>query len=320
MRSKLAGLLTLLTTVALLGGQAVLADRAAPAAAAAAPQGGQTWQVIVGAQSADRAVQMLQYYPVAVTVNVGDTITWTDPTPEIHTVTFLAPGQERPEFDRGDPLQTEPQGNPQIDGSGYLNSGILENGSSFTATATQPGTYEYLCLVHRLQVGSVLVNPAGTAYPQTQADYTATMSTAEPVIAQWQARLGAYQPESPRRRADGTAEHVIFSGMGDGVAATMRFIPQALEVRVGDTITWDNDDIETPHTVTFGPPQGPPQGAWGNPQAFDGMTPLNSGRFGPAWPAGKTYSVTFTSPGQFSYVCLLHVGAFMLGTMSVGER
>jgi plastocyanin len=317
-RSKLAGPLTLLTILAILGGRSVLADHSPPIAAAAAPQGAQDWQVTVGAQSADRAVQVLQYYPAAITVNVGDTITWTDPTPEIHTVTFLAPGQERPEFDRGDPLQAQPQGTGQIDGNGYLNSGILENGQSFTATAAQPGAYEYICLVHRLQVGSVLVNPAGAPYPGTQADYTATAGAAEPVIAQWQARLAVYQPES-RRRPDGTTEHVLSGGLGDGIGATMRFLPQTIEVRVGDTVTWDNQDTETPHTVTFGPPQGPPQNAWGNPQAFDGATPLNSSRFGPAWPPGPTYSVTFTTPGQFSYICLLHTGAFMLGTVAVRD-
>jgi plastocyanin len=261
-------------------------------------------------------VQVLQFYPAAISVNVGDAITWMNPTPEIHTVTFLAPGQERPQFNRSDPMQGQRQGSDQIDGTAYLNSGVLELNDSFTATAAQPGAYEYLCLVHELQVGSVVVNPAGTPYQQTQADYDATARAAEPAVAEWQARMSAYQP-SMRTRPDGTREHVLSGGMGDGIGATMRFLPQAREVRVGDTITWDNEDIHTPHTVTFGPPQGPPTAEWGNPQAFNGSTPLNSGYFGANWPPGRTYSVTFAAPGVFPYVCLLHTGALMLGTVTV---
>jgi plastocyanin len=316
MRLKLPLPLAFVAAIGLIGAAVALARQEALANASATAQEPRGWQLRVGAESLDRAVQVLQFYPAAIAVNVGDTITWTNPTPEIHTVTFLAPGQERSRFDRGDPLQSEPQGNGQIDGTAYLNSGVLELGQTFTATAAQPGAYEYVCLVHVLQVGSVVVNPAGTAYQQTQADYDATVAAAQPPIARWQAAIAAYQP-AVRARADGTREHVLSAGMGDGVAATMRFVPQAVQVRVGDTITWDNEDEETPHTVTFGPPQGPPAGVWGAPQAFDGSAPLNSGYFGVAWPAGRTYSVTFTTPGQYPYVCLLHTGALMLGSVTV---
>jgi plastocyanin len=44
---------------------------------------------------------------------------------------------------------------------------------------------------------------------------------------------------------------------------------------------------------------------------------LNSGYYGANWPPGRTYSVTFTAPGVFPYVCLLHTGALMLGTVTV---
>ncbi len=295
------------------------AGRPAPALAArSAPQAAH-WDVQVGAESPDRGVQIVKFFPATITVNVGDTITWTNPTAEIHTVTFLAPGQERPEFDPQDPLQALPWGGDQLDGNTYLNSGVLQTGNSFTVRAAQPGTYAYLCLVHRQHLGTVVVNPPGTPYPATPAEYAATVREADPLIAEWQARMAAYQP-TVRTRADGTREYVLSGGMGDGVAASMRFLPQTIEIRAGDTITWDNEDEETPHTVTIGPAQGPPTMPWGDPQAFDGAEPLNSGYFGKAWPAGPTYSVTFTAPGQFSYVCLLHAPALMLGTVTVQPR
>ncbi|HLH24380.1 MAG TPA: plastocyanin/azurin family copper-binding protein [Chloroflexota bacterium] len=289
-----------------------------PAARAAAVQQGdaQQWQVQVGAESPDKAVQVLQYYPAALSVNVGDTITWTNAATEIHTVTFLAPGQERPEFDRSDPQQEQPQGNGELDGSGYLNSGVLEIGKTWAVTASQPGTYSYICLVHRQQLGTVTVNPAGTPYEHSQADYTAERTAADPIISEWQSRLAAYQP-SVQTRDDGTREYVIDGGLGDGTAAVMRFAPQGVEVRVGDTVTWDNADTETPHTITFGPIRGAPTEAWGTPTAFDGASPLSSGYVGADWPAGARYSVTFTAPGQFSYICILHAPAFMLGSVTV---
>jgi plastocyanin len=285
------------------------------------PQGGQQWEVVTGVESADKAVQVLKFYPATITVNVGDTITWTNPTPEIHTVTFLAPGQPRPRFDPNDPQQAAPQGDGRLDGSHYLNSGILQAGQqqSWTVTAAQPGTYQYICLVHEKQLGTVVVNPAGTPYPRTAAEYAAERAEAEPLIAMWQQRLAAYQP-TVRERADGTREYVINGGMGDGIVAVMRFQPQTVDIQVGDTVIWDNLDSETPHTVTFGPLQGPPEQVWGDPRAFDGTTPLNSGYFGPAWPAGATYAVTFTAPGQWPCVCILHAPMLMLGTVNVAPR
>src|SRR5262249_44974497 len=163
----------------------------------------------------------------------------------------LAPGQERPAFDRADAQQEQAQGGDQLDGSGYLNSGVLETGKAWTVTAAQAGTYSYICLVHRQQVGTVVVDPDGTATaPQDAA--AAARAAADPVIAEWQPRIAAYRP-TVRPRPDGTREFVISGGMGDAAAAVMRFLPTALDVRVGDTVTWDNADVETPHTVTFGP-------------------------------------------------------------------
>jgi plastocyanin len=288
----------------------------APRVVAARPASAQQWQVQIGAESPDRAVQMLQYFPAAITVNVGDTISWTNPTAEIHTVTFLAPDQDRPEFDRADPQQEQAQGSAQLDGSGYLNSGVLETGKTWAVTATQPGTYSYICLVHRQQFGTVVVNAADAPAEQPQDAAVVASAVAAPVIAEWQPAIAAYQP-TVRARPDGTREFVVSGGMGDAAAAVMRFTPQALEVRVGDTVTWDNADVETPHTITFGPIQGPPTQPWGDPSRFDGNGPLSSGYFGKNWPGGETYSVTFTTPGQFSYICILHAPALMIGSVAV---
>jgi plastocyanin len=69
-----------------------------------------------------------------------------------------------------------------------------------------------------------------------------------------------------------------------GVSMPSRdFVPPRLEVLVGDTVKWTNSDTED-HDVA----------------ADDGS--FSSGRVAP----GGAYSVTFTRPGKFTHICLLH--------------
>jgi plastocyanin len=64
--------------------------------------------------------------------------------------------------------------------------------------------------------------------------------------------------------------------------------PNPAQIRVGDKITWSNNDLE-PHTVTSGE----------NAQA-DGR--FDSGIMAPT----RTFEHTFTQPGQYPYFCILH--------------
>ena len=70
------------------------------------------------------------------------------------------------------------------------------------------------------------------------------------------------------------------------------FNPAVLEVTVGDTVTWINDD-DTEHTVT----------------AFEGA--FDSGELA----EGASFSFTFDSPGEYRYRCLFH--SEMQGTIIV---
>src|SRR5947207_13156618 len=56
-------------------------------------QAAATWQATVGAQSHDLGRQALAFLANELWVHVGDSITWTVATDEVHTVTFLPPGQ-----------------------------------------------------------------------------------------------------------------------------------------------------------------------------------------------------------------------------------
>lgn len=83
----------------------------------------------------------------------------------------------------------------------------------------------------------------------------------------------------------------------DGVAHTvvieaMQFSPSHLEVKVGDTVIWKNQD-PFPHTATSGK------------NGFDSKT----------IPAGQTWKFIAKKPGIFPYLCTLH--ETMKGTLVV---
>ena len=80
------------------------------------------------------------------------------------------------------------------------------------------------------------------------------------------------------------------------------FQPNPVQVSVGDTVTWTNDDTQ-PHTVTSGQ-NGQPDGK------FD-----SSPNFNPLLAPGQTFEHTFTEAGQYPYYCALHPN--MVGTVSV---
>jgi|tagenome__1003787_1003787.scaffolds.fasta_scaffold20968828_5 plastocyanin len=310
-RGRLSGLLFLGTLFALV-------VTAAPAAAAPSQAGARTWRVGVGVASADQAIQGMAFLPRQIWVDVGDTITWTVQSGEFHTVTFLATGQSQPPFDLTDPKQTTRQGGSRYDGRSYYNSGLLMTGSpntTYRLTFDVAGDYTYVCLVHSMMKAVVHVRSAGTAYPYTQSQYD----------RQSQRETGEYLRHGRALEREGAAlagSGRVTSGIGDGAVAVMRFQPETTTIHVGQTVTWVNLDTETPHTVTFGKePPGAPLSLfqpYGNPNAFDGTRPLNSGFIGmdPHW-FGTTYRVRFTNAGTYRYICGLHDELGMVGTVVV---
>ncbi|MFL6330023.1 MAG: plastocyanin/azurin family copper-binding protein [Nitrososphaeraceae archaeon] len=83
------------------------------------------------------------------------------------------------------------------------------------------------------------------------------------------------------------------------------FSPNPVNIKVGDTVTWVNDDTVF-HTVTYRPFYGGETG-----KLFD------SGLSGPnaLTTKGKTFSHKFTEKGQYPYFCQLH--PTMVGKISV---
>lgn len=137
----------------------------------------------------------------------------------------------------------------------------------------------------------------------------------------------------------------VVVGTGRDTEAILAFFPQNLQIRVGDTVTWkiDTDEI---HTVSFLEPDAPippfpaaipgedPGNFMLNPlvafptrlpgaeaETYGGTGFVSSGILqeqppAPGAPPNDRVSITFSKPGTFKYLCLIHPGS-MLGTVEV---
>jgi len=227
----------------------------------------------------------------------------------------------------------------------YFNSGWLsaDDGDNFTvhlSDSIKPGTYRYLCLLHREHMtGSIEVVPDGTAVPSAQ-EQTATgqaelkAEEAKLTGAVADLRMGKHagmkMPGSPAVVAGSSSKESMYGSVDE-------FGPKVVTIPVGGTVTWTFDG---PHTVTFGATKGNDDP---RTEAPDGTIHLNGPALAPA-PAPKSapdpeappvsittasyggtgflnsgiifgdpssptsYAVTFTKPGKYHYICTIHDG------------
>ena len=81
------------------------------------------------------------------------------------------------------------------------------------------------------------------------------------------------------------------SEMGD-----QAYDPNPVKVKVGDTVTWTNDDIQA-HTITSGTDYSDPNMG----KEFDSSPGLST-----LLSTNQTFSHKFTTAGEFPYFCQLH--------------
>jgi plastocyanin len=176
---------TLVALVALLGALALVPVTAASADTPAVPR---TWYVLVGGQSDDQAVQAEGYYPHVITIDAGDTVVWTLNTVELHGVSFTGTCEDAsciPPDCLTIIFDLSPCGPSSYDGvlalvqSGRMVSPVYNWDNSFphgtttySLTFTQPGVNVYFEPSVSGMRGVVIVRPAGTPYPFTQAQYS----------------------------------------------------------------------------------------------------------------------------------------------------
>jgi plastocyanin len=97
--------------------------------------------------------------------------------------------------------------------------------------------------------------------------------------------------------AAGNATTSVSMGPGSSTLTTDAFSPNPIQVSVGSTVTWTNNDSVI-HTVN------------------SGTSPTQSGLFSsPIMNPQDTFEYTFTEAGEVPYFCMLHPN--MVGTVSV---
>lgn len=288
------------------------------------------WLIRAGAANSDNSVVTSKFYPEKITINVGDSITWVV-IGDAHTITFLS-GKKAPS-----PLSTEaaaPVGGNIYNGTGVVSSGILnpqgvgKEPHTYTLTFTKAGTYIYDCLIHQGSPGMkgvVVVNPIGSKYPETQEQYNNQESSiSDTELGKMQSMMNDYTEKSSVS-PDGTKNYIVSVGLGDGIASTMRFLPQNLTINVGDTVTWKNSDPIMIHTVTFPGKDGKypdfPSTEAINPSGgnqFDGTLLTGSGVIYPMGaPDSQFYTLKFVKSGTYQYQCVIHDDMGMKGTIIV---
>jgi plastocyanin len=327
------------------------------AGAAATTVQAKEWLAMAGAESPDRGSQALAFLPNQLWVQAGDSIRWTFPTHERHTLTFLTPGQTRPPgfgpmfgVEVGCPGAT-PDG-ASFDGSACVNSDILLLDDNTVSTASAPtysvsfpaaGNFKFVCLLHADMTGVVHVLNSSEALPHDQNFYDRQAESELILLLRGASRLKGrrtFGDEGEVQSSDvaaGIGEIVTTTGAGSQTASLMRFVRDTIDVRAGDTVEWVSLDPSINHTVTFGTEPADPRPPSANVlptsdgarQAVIGSPTdnVNSGFLSPApqdraglamSPPGVTrFRVTFTSPGTFNYICAIHDTLGMKGTVIV---
>lgn len=276
-----------------------------------------TWTVQVGSESEDQAIQGMAFLPEHVYINAGDKVTWKANSAEIHTVTFLAAGQSLDStqpFNPLDPRYIFRHGGKSYDGTSYYNSGVMSNVPNsgfketghYTLTFPNTGEFTYYCLVHGMAMkGMVHVRSAGTDYPYSQSQYDRQAKKQERKIL----RDGYKSWDAARDQAN---NHTVIAGTDNGTSMVMRFVHQEISIKVGESVTFVNNGMGAPHTVTFGKEPANIFAPLGDPAHYTGGD-LSSGLM----PPGSHFTVTFHSAGEFKYICALHDFMGMVGTVEV---
>jgi plastocyanin len=248
-------------------------------------------------------------------------------TGQLNPVTFgPCAGDVRPDLEAcpGGPPPTGAL--PPYRGKGYWNSGALlfsaappeagpKSVTLHVAAGTAPGTYPYVCLLHRFMAGTLEV-VAGDADRATPATVT---STGDAELARAKAAAAALTEPKPAAAPAGVT---VTASWGDQAISVDRFAPSTVTIKAGQSVTWKSASSWMPHTVSFQSPFKTPDesnallpaGTKSGSRYTGGVA--HSGIFGPppGYPA-ETFSLTFTKPGTYPYTCLLHPG--MAGTVQV---
>ena len=114
-----------------------------------------TWIAAGSVLAADSPVSIagFAFDPATVTIQVGDSVTWTNTDSAAHTATA---------------------------GDGSFDTGQLADGASETVTFDTAGTFDYICTIHPQMAGSVVVEAAAAPTADGGATITPAPTDTDP--------------------------------------------------------------------------------------------------------------------------------------------
>jgi plastocyanin len=323
------------------------------------------WKVQIGGMDMENKLDFQGFFPGEITINAGDQIWFSSAMPGLHNAWF-GYGAEPPALQIPDPEQASPAAgempsivfnpdvilptpNQVVDGVTPVNTGVdilWDPAVPVIVTFSTPGTYEYLCIPHMAVMRAVvIVQEAGSALPLDQAGVDALAAEQLATLAEeGAAAIAEFAEPVAEEQADGTTLWTAALGAGAGQARVMDFLPNVLEIKVGDSVKWIHQSPGEPHNVTFlGEGEAPPEEmsvsafADGRPKftqnmatflpsgntTWDGTGYMQSGFMGiPEAGLPMEFTASFTAPGEFIYYCSLHgdaEGGGMAATLRVVE-
>jgi len=237
---------------------------------------------------------------------------------------------------------------PDFDGTQTVySSGFLPDKATFDvklASTIKPGTYRYMCALHRTSMqGKITVVAAGAAADTAATAKAAGDAAIQKSVAALQPVVTAANAATPDKAAAGLGAETAQDAL-----ATV-FAPKDVSVPVGGSVTWT---VFGPHTITFNATEAlrtfiskAPDGAvhlnpqsftpanspgqpeqQGEPKAgppkvvdagkFDGTGLKNTGIILSFPPQLTAFKVTFTKAGTYQVRCLIHPD--MEGSVKVG--
>jgi len=225
----------------------------------------------------------------------------------------------------------------------YFNSGFLPEGDTFKVKLSpdiKPGTYHYYCNLHGPDMsGTITVKAKDASIPSSSASDAQGKKELDDVVNKL---VGPYNDAKAGKFPLPGVKNVAGYGAQDAPQAAIdEFIPATIQAKVGQKVTWT---VVGPHTISFGKTPVEPgkfltraaDGAWhlnpaadapagfppapqanGPPPAQPTITPDDGGTYdGTGYkstgtvlsfpPALVGVSMTFTKPGTYTYVCLIH--------------
>jgi len=334
-------------------GRPAAAAEATPSPLEKAPPEPVTFTVLAGDTSSG-FVDVQAFVPETLDIRVGDTVVWKVVGHEGHGITFdpnqkydevgsyMVPDPKNPSVFMFSPYISKPvKPSQEFDGTQLINSGFLgiPVPQEFSLTFTREGVFEYICLVHPFNMrGRIIVHQAGSEVPSPAVVEARAKEEMARYVEEGRQRAQSQRVEA-FAKPDGTWLWLVHAGLDTEHTEIVQFLPAALNIKVGDTVTWLNSQRDF-HTATFhgaepppyfvvfrmdgdtplfilnprGSDEFPPPAAGFGPQTF-----VSSGIMGPFFNR-QTYTLTFTEPGRYLYVCTVHLLAGMSGIINVEPR